>query len=101
MPLSSLWASSSVDNRRRISPNPGADRLQPEVQGASRSGLLLGDQFLNEQPDVSNTMTSKSDDSNHRSPDGPHDKHFSFDLEAQGLPKTDSGKHGRVTWLQR
>ncbi|KAL8902373.1 MAG: hypothetical protein Q9207_004757 [Kuettlingeria erythrocarpa] len=78
LPLSSLWASASVDNRRQGSPQP---QLGGKMLGSGgTAGPLLDDRFLNGPLSPSATTTTETNGS-----DAPetHVRDLNLDLEAQ------------------
>ncbi|KAI4187372.1 MAG: hypothetical protein LQ348_004098 [Seirophora lacunosa] len=83
LPLSSLWASASVDNRRRHSPKPEVEGKLLNSNGTASTGPLIGEKFLNEPLTPSGTPTTRTSHSNPLSPANTLDKHVYTDLEAQ------------------
>ncbi|KAI4118498.1 MAG: hypothetical protein LQ338_007395 [Usnochroma carphineum] len=83
LPLSSLWASSSVDYRRRDSPRSKTQGPLLGSDGTARTGPLIGEKFLHGPLSPSATATTRPSHSNSPSPTKPHSQNAFVDLEAQ------------------
>ncbi|KAL8957408.1 MAG: hypothetical protein Q9193_005311 [Seirophora villosa] len=83
LPLSSLWASASIDNRKRHSPKPEVEGKFLSSNGTASTGPLIGEKFLSEPLTPSGTPTTRTSHSNPLSPANTIDKHMYTDLEAQ------------------
>ncbi|KAL8868085.1 MAG: hypothetical protein Q9174_005230 [Haloplaca sp. 1 TL-2023] len=85
LPLSSLWASASIDNRKRHSNTkplfPQGKVLASEGSGGT-SGPLIGEKFLIGHMSPSETATSRSSQSNPPSPTPEQHQRGFVDLEA-------------------
>lgn len=83
LPLSSLWASASLDQRKK--PSPGK-KFQGKLLG--RNGTATTGPFVDEKSllgplSPANTAASVSSQSDPPSPSNTHDQHGFVDLEAQ------------------
>lgn len=83
LPLSSLWASASVDNRKKSSDQQNLHDKPAGSKDIAAVGPLIGGKFLNGPPSPSTTATTRTSNSSMPSPAKPHDQHYDFDLEAQ------------------
>ncbi|KAL8717033.1 MAG: hypothetical protein Q9225_005688 [Loekoesia sp. 1 TL-2023] len=83
LPLSSLWASASVDNRKRSSEKPKIHGKLLGSNGTATTGPLVDDKFLVGPLSPSETATTRTGHSSPPSLTNTHDHHIDFDLEAQ------------------
>lgn len=83
LPLSSLWASASVDNRRRDAPKPQLHGRLLGGNGTATTGPLVGEDFLTGALCQSETATSRTSHSSLPSPANAHNETMYMDLEAQ------------------
>ncbi|KAI4128989.1 MAG: hypothetical protein LQ341_006615 [Variospora aurantia] len=83
LPLSSLWASASVDNRRRDLPKPENHGKLRSRNSTATTGLLISEKFLSDPLASSESATTGTSHSNSPSAISTHDKHLYADLEAQ------------------
>ncbi|KAI4174915.1 MAG: hypothetical protein LQ343_001942 [Gyalolechia ehrenbergii] len=83
LPLSSLWASASVDNRKRSLEQPMVHGKLLSSKSTATTGPLVGEKFLDGPLSPSATATTKTSNSSLPSPAKTHDQHINVDLEAQ------------------
>ncbi|KAL8942578.1 MAG: hypothetical protein Q9216_001560 [Gyalolechia sp. 2 TL-2023] len=83
LPLSSLWASASVDDRKRSMEQQMGHGKLLRSDGTATPRPLIGAKFLDSPHSPSATATTRTSNSGLPSPTKPHDHHLDFDLEAQ------------------
>ncbi|KAL8826600.1 MAG: hypothetical protein Q9170_007338 [Blastenia crenularia] len=83
LPLSSLWASSSVDNRKRELQLPPVQGKRLGSDGTAMTGPLVDEKLLIGPLSPSETATFGTSHSSPRSQTHTQNQHFEFDLEAQ------------------
>ncbi|KAL8951257.1 MAG: hypothetical protein Q9222_002759 [Ikaeria aurantiellina] len=97
LPLSSLWASASVDNRRKERSEARSHGKLLGSHGSAFTGPLIGEKFLVGAPSPSDTTTSTSNSSNPASPTKTGNTTNYLDLEAQKIAELDNMRHGDHT----
>ncbi|KAL8910466.1 MAG: hypothetical protein Q9171_004217 [Xanthocarpia ochracea] len=85
LPLSSLWASASLDYRKKSSAKPIFHGKLLGSYGTATTGPLVGGKFLIGPLSPSETATSRSSQSPPPSPSNAHDQGIHLDLEAQKM----------------
>ncbi|KAL8708680.1 MAG: hypothetical protein Q9220_006505 [cf. Caloplaca sp. 1 TL-2023] len=93
LPLSSLWASASLDHRRK---EPSQARLQGKLlgsHGSASTGPLIGDNFLIGPPSPSDTALSTFNSTNPSNHTKTHNTTVYMDLEAQKIAELDNTRH--------
>ncbi|KAL8844942.1 MAG: hypothetical protein Q9176_000614 [Flavoplaca citrina] len=94
LPLSSLWASASLDYRRKSSKQPKLHENLLDSNGTASTGPLINEKLLIGPLSPSETATSRSSQSNPPSPNNIRDQGMHVDLEAQHMASPDLRRNG-------
>ncbi|KAL8722008.1 MAG: hypothetical protein Q9181_007586 [Wetmoreana brouardii] len=92
LPLSSLWASASIDHRKRHSAKPELHGKLLGSNGSAPTGPLVGEKFLIGPLSPSETANSRSSHSNPPTPTRVQHERSYVDLEAQHVDEP-NGRH--------
>ncbi|KAL8770636.1 MAG: hypothetical protein Q9209_003704 [Squamulea sp. 1 TL-2023] len=95
LPLSSLWASASLDYRKKPSAKPDFHGKVLGSNGSSTTGPLVNEKSLAGPLSPTDTATSISSCSNPPSPSNARDQGLNVDLEAQKMVELGFRRNGK------